>query len=531
MPIQSGSSTSAGVYAGEIDNSVRATAVPTSIGGIVGPARRGEVNKAVLVGDTTEFESRYGKSDPTLTKMHYCAKGFLGESSRLYVVRVAIDALLGGVRVATVNNFSSAIPLAGGLERPEDIVFDTADILYLYAANPGEWNNDLRVLLFPDVNDISGESFIIHVFEGSSSVPVEVHRVTLFDKLDGNGDQRNVETRLSEDSSRIRALVNEEHPGFVVNPRANLINAITPGQFTQGTDGAPVTDSDIIEAWDLFSDKEDLTVNLLINAGYTNVDVQIAMTELAEQRDDCFAILDAPSNIQGAQALVNWRRSVQNINTSYGALYAPDIKIRDTAQGRDIFIPPSGHVAGVFARTDADAAAWFAPAGLRRGQLDIIGLRETYKQGHRDLFAENQINPIISRPGEGYVVWGADTLQAQASSLTNINVRRLTSLLKTSIGISILIGVFDPNDTFLRREITNICESILKPIKEGRGLYSYTVVCDDRNNTNETIASGDLILDIYIDPVLPAKRIHLNAVIPKTGEIKFTQELLFAQAA
>lgn len=532
MPVQNGSSTSAGVYAGEIDNSVRATAIPTSIGAVVGPALRGPVNVPTLVVDSTEYESVFGINNPQLTKMGYCVDAFMQDSSRLYVVRVAIDALLGGVRIVTENNFASALAISNGLERPEDIVFaESTDIMWIYAANPGEWNNGVRVLLYPDTNDISGEQFVLSVFEGSSTVPVETHRVTLFDKLDGNGTQLNVETRLEEDSKRIRAMVNSDHPSFVVDARANLVNAIVSTQLSGGHDGIAVTDSDIIEAWDLFSDKETITVNLLINAGYTNPDVHLAMTELAESRDDCFAILDAPSNLQEAQALVTWRRTVQNINSSYAALYTPDLKIRDTKQGRDIFIPPSGHVAGVFARTDNDAAAWFAPAGIRRGQLDVTGLQHTYKIGHRDLFAENQINPIISRPGEGYVVWGADTLQAHASSLSNINVRRLVSLLKTSIADTVIIGVFDPNDVFLRREITAMCEGILNPIRNGRGLYSFSVVCDDRNNTNETIASGDLILDVYLDPVLPAKRIHLNAVIPKTGEIKFTQELLYSQTA
>ena len=120
-------------------------------------------------------------------------------------------------------------------------------------------------------------------------------------------------------------------------------------------------------------------------------------------------------------------------------------------------------------------------------------------------------------------------MQSHASALSNINVRRLLIVLKNSIADAVLFGVYEPNDRFLRTQLVGVAESILIPIKRGRGLYGYEVICDERNNTNDTIANGDLILDVYIDPVIPAKRIHLNAIIPKTGQIKFAQELLYTE--
>ncbi len=128
--------------------------------------------------------------------------------------------------------------------------------------------------------------------------------------------------------------------------------------------------------------------------------------------------------------------------------------------------------------------------------------------------------------GNGIVIWGQDTMQAHASALSNVNVRRLLMLLKHSIANAALTAVYEPNDDFLRLSLTRIATDFLNPIKRGRGLYWFEVICDERNNTNETIASGDVLLDIYIDPVLPAKRIHLNAIVPKTGGIKFAQELI-----
>ena len=527
MPINSGNSTSAGVYVGERDNSIRATAISTSVGAIVGPSHRGPVGVPTLVVDEDDFINVFGNSDEAMTYMHYCARAFMQESSRLYVLRVAENALFGGIKVSTVDDFSQVQNLVSGYSDPQDVTYGTLDIMYILASNPGDWNNDLRVLLYPDTDDDSGEGFVLNVFEGASQIPVEVYRATLHEKVDGYGRQLSIETQVEENrGSRIQVMVNHDHPLRIADDKTALVNALTVGEFTQGSSGDPVNQSHIINGWNHFEDKEEISVNLLINAGYTDPSVQLRMIEIAEERDDCFAILDLPSNKQLTQDAVNYRRNVLNANSSYAAIYGPDLLVRDTREARNLFVPPSGHIAGVFARTDRVAATWFAPAGVNRGQLNVNGVRHVYKQGHRDVFAENQINPVRFMSGQGIVVWGADTLQSVASALSNVNVRRLLILLKNSIADVALSGVYEPNDSFLRIRLRSIAEGLLDPIMRGRGLYGYKVISDERNNTPETIANGDVILDVYVDPVIPAKRIHLNAIIPKTGQIKFAQELL-----
>lgn len=527
MPINSGSSTSAGVYTGERNNSVRATAISTSVGAIVGPSHKGPIGVPTLVVDEDEFVSTFGESDESLTYMHYCARAFLQESSRLYVVRVAENVALGGVRVATVDNFSQCVPLNRGYDEPEDYRMQREDILTVFGRNPGDWNNDIRVMLHPDTDDRSEEGFVLNVYEGASQVPVEVYHATLREKVDGYGRQLSIETQVEENPrSRIQVVVNHDHPGRMGNDGARLVNALTVGEIAFGASGDPVNQSHIINGWNLFEDKEEVSVNILINAGYSDPSIQLRMIEIAEDRDDCFAVLDLPPTKQLAQDAVNYRRNVLNANTSYGALYGPDLLVRDTREARNLFVPPSGHVAGVYARTDRVAEAWFAPAGVNRGQLNVNGVRHVYKQGHRDIFAENQINPVRFMSGQGIVVWGADTLASIPSALSNINVRRLLIVLKNSIADVALSGVYEPNDSFLQVQLRSIAENILNPIKRGRGLYGFEVICDERNNPPDIVANGDCVLDIYVDPVIPAKRIHLNAIIPKTGQIKFAQELM-----
>jgi phage tail sheath protein FI len=189
----------------------------------------------------------------------------------------------------------------------------------------------------------------------------------------------------------------------------------------------------------------------------------------------------------------------------------------DTYNDREIFIAPSGLVAAAYARTDSVAETWFAPAGMNRGDLNILAVGAVYNQGDRDALTDAQINSIRVIPGSGYKIWGADTMQAKASALSNVNVRRLLNFVKKSIAVASQYSVYEQHDIVLRAMLKDICDRFLKPIKSGRGLYSFYVQCDELNNPPEIVASGDLNLDVFLDPVIPAKRIHLNAIVTKTG--------------
>ena len=518
--LNNGSSTSAGVYGGTEDNSVRGVAVSSSIGAMVFPSHRGTVGVPTLVVEKKGFRKKFGNPDANLTYGHFCAEHFLSEASQLYVTRVARDALFGSVRVATVSNFATINMSVEGFADPEDYAFNEQDILFFYAVDPGNWNNDLRIVLYPDTSDSLNEKFVLEVYEGTITVPVEVYRATLRDKLDGYGNQLSIETQLEDKKSIIRCRVNKRHPKYIANEGARLVNSVITGDFTWGHDGSPVTIDDIIEGWDKYADIEEVTVTLLINGGYSSPAVHQKMTEIAETRGDSFAILDMPSNSQTTQAAVAYRRNTLNANTSFAAIYTPDLNILNE-DNVNIWCPPSGFVAACYARTDRVAAEWFAPAGVTRGKIAANGVREIYRQGDRDTFDQNQINFVHKMPNYGLVLWSQETLQAQASALSNIHVRRLINSLMTSLKNASMAGVFEQNDKTLRLELSNIAEGILGPIKRGRGLYGYEIICDTTNNTPELEASGDVVLDVYVDPMMTTKRIHLNAIVPRTGQIQY----------
>jgi phage tail sheath protein FI len=371
----------------------------------------------------------------------------------------------------------------------------------------------------------STNTFDLEIYDKSNpTVAVETFTVSMAEQVDGLGNQQNIAQVVNEspnkskivrvfqpDSSKTRTMI-----GRSVN--SEWVVDELPNYLVGGTDGATPTSSNIRNGWDTFKNREEIAVRILINCGYTAPEVQQHMVSMARLRRDCFAILDAPSDQQSPADLLNYRRNVLNINNSYGALYAPDLKIVDQYTDVVRYVPPSGYVAAIYARTDRERAEWFAPAGLTRGLVEnVLDLRNLYDQGARDTLDPNQINCIIKKPGKGIAIWGIQTLQSRKSALSVVPIRRMIIGIEIAIVEALDFSVFDPNDAFTRFLIEQQISDFLEPIKNGRGLQRYQVVCDESNNKNQTIDLGQLNVDVYLDPTRPAEKIKLQSIITKSG--------------
>lgn len=293
--------------------------------------------------------------------------------------------------------------------------------------------------------------------------------------------------------------------------------SIVDAEFTLGANGSAITDSNLIAGWDLYTNPDDVDIRILINGGYTSVPVQLKMKDICEDRLDCIAVLDIPSNKQTASQALDWRRNTQNFNTSYTALYGPDVRIFDQFNDIELLVPPSGYAAGVFARTDFVSDPWFAPAGLRRGKLSILGLDTKFTQGERDLLYPNQINPIRVFPGQGTVVWGQRTQQAEASALDRVNVRRLLIVLEKAITIAEQNDVFELNDAFTRLLVKQKIDEFLQRVQDRRGLQEFLTVVDETNNTPVVIDNNQMNIDVFLKPARAAEFIQLTMIITRSG--------------
>jgi phage tail sheath protein FI len=185
-----------------------------------------------------------------------------------------------------------------------------------------------------------------------------------------------------------------------------------------GDSGSAPTSANINAGWDVFKNKEKYKVDVLVNAGRTDVAVQRKMDALAQQRFDCVSFLDLPAGAQTAQSAVDFRNLDLNLNSSYSALFCSDLQEMDPISGKVLYVPPSGAMAGLLARTTRIAQPWFSMAGLNRGLLNALDVRETYDDGEATLLYQSQVNYMRKFIGQGIPLWEQQTLYAKSSALS-----------------------------------------------------------------------------------------------------------------
>jgi phage tail sheath protein FI len=244
-------------------------------------------------------------------------------------------------------------------------------------------------------------------------------------------------------------------------------------------------------------------------------------------RGDCIALISPDKtnilNAFGNEAfnLVNWRNSLHS--TSYAVLDSGYKYQFDRYNNVYRWIPLNGDIAGLCARTDSTNDAWWSPAGFNRGQIkNLVRLAYNPKQTDRDTLYKNGINPVVTFPGQGTILYGDKTLQAKPSAFDRINVRRLFIVLEKAISIAAKYSLFEFNDTFTRSQFMNLVTPYLRTIQGRRGITDYLVVCDDTNNTAAIIDSNQFVGDILIKPARSINFIQLNFVAVGTG-VQFSE--------
>jgi phage tail sheath protein FI len=235
--------------------------------------------------------------------------------------------------------------------------------------------------------------------------------------------------------------------------------------------------------------------------------VQLAVMSHCEQMGDRIAVLDTPPGMT-AQRVRSWRNDEAGYDSRYAALYYPWIKVFDPASGRNVLVPPSGHAAGVWARSDTERGVHKAPANeVIRGAVD---LEIRLSKGEQDLLNPIGVNCVRAFPGRGIRIWGARTLSSDPG-WRYLNVRRLFNYLEESILVGTQWVVFEPNDDRLWSSIRrNITAFLTEEWRRG-ALFGQTaaeafyVKCDRDNNPTESIDLGQVVCEIGVAPVKPAE--------------------------
>jgi phage tail sheath protein FI len=554
---------SPGVQVKEIDASGVIPAVSTSIGGFAGSFNWGPVEEVRTVGSETELASIFGTPDSNTYKYFLTAASFLKYGNALKVVRVA-----SGHKNAT----DGTAKLVKNEDHYDSLSFDGTFI----ARYPGKLGNSLKVTICPadatawaafneagsfdgapgtsdygTLNGYANDELHIAVVDttgawsGTAGTVLEtfpfVSQASESKKSDGQSNY--YKEVINRTSSYIYWT---GHPTALTNAGTNPVDdpsttevdegvafvtgtAVLTSNLTGGVDDNAPTAGEINTGFMMLSDAETEDVNLLF--AYPDADgsktICNKLIEICNTRKDCMAFLSPPiedsvGTDTPASDVLDWVNGDSNqlsINsTSYASVDSGAVYVYDKYNDVYRWIGASGLCAGLCANTDQVADTWFSPAGVNRGQLfGVTKLAYNPKKADRDSLYKGRVNPLVSFPGQGTMLFGDKTLLSKPSAFDRINVRRLFIVLEKSVATAAKAQLFEFNDEFTRAQFRNMLEPFMRDVKGRRGMTDFRVVCDETNNTGQVIDANRFVADIFIKPSRSINFITLNFIATRTG--------------
>jgi phage tail sheath protein FI len=495
---------SPGVYMEEVDRGTRPIeAVGTAVAAFVGFTEKAEevdggetislLSKPTLVTNWSQYVNKFGGFMPGAYLPDTVYGYFQNGGSRCYVISVKTLGKSADPKLAT----AAAAKLPAGDEK-------AGDALDIEARDGGPSGNAIKV----EVRDGEEDTFTL-IVQGPEGAPETFEGVTT-----AKGET-NVATVVNAKSTLVTVKVAKAG----IKPKAGTYQlaggAIKEVALTVADYKGNPADRTSIGALEAVEEVTMLAVPDLMSSyqqGELNLEavqaVQRGMYEFCERNKYCFAILDAPPDLS-PQQVKEWRLSA-NYDTRYAALYYPWIKVPDMAGGNGAMrlVPPSGHMAGVYARSDTERGVHKAPANEVVAGANGLAVQVT--KGEQDVLNPLGVNCIRSFPGRGIRIWGARTLSSDPA-WRYINVRRLFNMIEESIERGTQWVVFEPNDPDLWARVRRDVRAFLNVVWRSGALFGNTpneafyVKCDEETNPLETRDLGQLIVEIGLAPVKPAE--------------------------
>jgi len=552
---------SPGVQVKEIDATAVVPAVSTSIGGFAGAFNWGPVEEIRTVSSEDDMASVFSTPDDNTAKYFLTAASFLKYGNALKVVRVvdssANNASVVGDSTLVVKNednydgqtFTLAsqgewiakypgvlgnslkveICTAGGgfsgwaQAGQFDAAPDTSD----YATNLGyaEAEDELHIAVIDEDGLISGTPGTVletFAFLSQASDAKDGSGSTLYYKNVINNQSDYIwfgdhNASLTDAGGTVSDTLTSSTDSFV------HVSSVISDSLTGGVDGNSPTAGNIATGFDLLEDAETVDVNLLFaypDANGVNT-IGADLISIANARKDCMAFISPPieDSVNNSTAVTDVKAYADSLNsTSYASLDSGAVYVYDKYNDVYRWIGSAGLTAGLCANADNVADSWFSPAGVNRGQLlGVTKLAWNPKKADRDTLYKARINPLVSFPGQGTMLFGDKTLLSRPSAFDRINVRRLFIVLEKAISTAAKAQLFEFNDEFTRAQFRNLIEPFLRDVKGRRGLTDFLVICDETNNTGQVIDSNRFVADIFIKPARSINFITLNFIATRTG--------------
>jgi len=553
---------SPGVLVKETDLTSVVPAVSSTAGGFVGSFQWGPVNQVVLIDSENTLVERFKEPNDDTFKSFFTAANFLAYGNNLQVIR-SVDESVARNSVGNVD-ISGAIVIKNQTHYENSYEDGSADVGIVAAKYPGELGNSIRVSMadantFPTwayrelFDDEPGTSEYVNNLNGSND---ELHIIV----IDENGLWTGVPGSILEKhqyvskasdakqpdgtsifykevlNNRSKFLWWMDYPVGVTNWGTKALNKTFEDQPTQidivlsgGASGDEPTDGNVQNSMSLFANAEKYDISLLPLGDASASTIIYAINNIAESRKDTVVFLSPPLNTvfdnEGDEAfdVVSFRETLPSSSYAFmdsGWKYQYD-RYNDVYR----WVPLNGDTCGCTVHTDFVTDPWFSPAGFNRGQIKNV-VRLAFSPGgsaigtntaERDVLYKKGVNPVVSFPGQGTVLFGDKTLLSKPSAFDRINVRRLFIILEKAIATASQYQLFEFNDEFTRAQFRNLVEPFLRDVRGRRGIIDFKVVCDENNNSPEVIDRNEFIADIYIKPSRSINFIQLNFIATRTG--------------
>jgi hypothetical protein len=559
---------SPGVNVSEVDLTTVVPSVLTTAGAYAGNFQWGPVNKRILVDSEITLAKTFGNPDSNTYVSFFTAASFLAYGNNLQVVRSANNASYNADANTTGNNIQVA---------NEDVfqaTYLTSNNNNAYGAfmarYPGVLGNSLTISLvdtasYSNTWNVAGVTLSqyvngapstsaqatavgsandqVHIvvvdtgglFSGAKNTVLEVFQYLSkgLNATDSLGNSNYYKNYVYNNSKYVYAIDPPSYSSTVATwgqplANTNFVTVSTPQTFplTSGTDAA-VVDADIVNGYGQFTNADAVNISLVLTgAGSTTVQ-QYVIDNIANTRKDCVAFVSPPSSAVVNQSgnevtnITTWNTSLAR-SSSYAVADCGWKYMFDKYNNTYRWIPLNGDTAGLCVYTDSVRDPWFSPAGYNRGNLkNVVKLAWNPNQTQRDAIYSLGINPVVTFPSNGTILYGDKTLQAQPSAFDRINVRRLFIVLEKTISQAAKYSLFEFNDAFTQAQFVALVTPFLRDVLGRRGIQDFKVVCDSTNNTPQVVNANQFVGDIYIKPARSINFIQLNFVAVRTG-VDFT---------
>jgi hypothetical protein len=549
---------SPGVNVSEIDLTTVVPSVLTTAGAFAGTFAWGPADKVILVDNELTLINTFGKPNTSSATTFFTAASFLAYGNNLSVVRavgssannasaganlqiknsdVFEDSYLSANNTNTYGAFVGRYPGALGNSLAVSVCdnsanfnswsyksfFTSAPGTSEYATNAGGSNDELHIVVL----DQDG------LFTGTQGTVLETYGfVSKASDATLNGSTNYYRQVLFNQSKYVYSTDPVDYAntastwGRTADRSFATLAAIQTVSLANGSD-ATVMEGDLELAYDLFSNKELIDISLVLTGDASANVQQYVIDNVVDSRKDCVAFISPPSsavvNNAGSEttSITSWLTTLAR-SSSYVVADSGWKYMFDKYNNVYRYVPLNGDIAGVCVNTDTVRDPWFSPAGFNRGAIkNAIKLAWNPNKTNRDVLYSAGVNPVVSFPGQGIVLFGDKTLQNKPSAFDRINVRRLFIVLEKSIAKAAEFSLFEFNDEFTRAQFVALVTPFLRDVQGRRGITDFRVVCDTTNNTPQIIDTNQFVGDIYIKPARSINFIQLNFVAVGTG-VDFT---------